>query len=383
MERLDIKDYQDILNILDIANSREDIDTFRRDLLDSLSTIFQADSAMFLLSDAGLAEVDGSDCISINISREIWQEFPFHRAMDPFYRHGGLQGSVVSIGDLMPYATWERDPFYNGFCRPLGIYHKLVIYLRREKEIFGVIGMCRNRDNADFTERNKLACQILATPLTTALAYVTIVSRYMQRHGSWNPGKEASPSTGVMLLDYNLNLVDIDRNAEQYCYVLGKDYPVLRHDGILLPDDILDVCLELRKIVATKKPGAKRRMNKVLATQTGQYIHLETSVIWKSFNAVSVPFFMVALTDLPGPVITPDMNEYNLTRREIEIAQCICQGLSNKDIGDLLYISENTVETHLKNLFRKTGIKNRASLYTLMENHGKKEHHLPVKNPLL
>ncbi len=380
---MDVKDYQDIFHILDIANSREDVDTFRRDLLDSLSTMFQADSAMFLMSDAGHAEVDGSDCVSINISREIWQEFPFHRAMDPFYRHGGLQGSVVSIGDLMPYANWERDPFYNGFCRPLGIYHKMVIYLRREREIFGVIGMCRNRDNADFSERQKLAGQILATPLTTALAYVTIVSSFMQQHGSGINNKVVSPSTGVILLDYNLNIVDTDRNAEQYCYALNKDYPALHHDGTLLPDDIFNACVELRKIVSDERKGAKRRLNKVLITRDGKHIHLETSVLWKSFNAVSVPFFMVTLNDLPGPVITSDWNEYNLTRREVEIAQCICRGLSNKDIGDLLYISENTVETHLKNLFRKTGIKNRSSLYSLMANQGQKEHHFPADGVIL
>lgn len=43
-----------------------------------------------------------------------------------------------------------------------------------------------------------------------------------------------------------------------------------------------------------------------------------------------------------------------LTDREIEIIRMIEQEYSNKQIADLLFISERTVETHRKNIFRKT-----------------------------
>ena len=44
----------------------------------------------------------------------------------------------------------------------------------------------------------------------------------------------------------------------------------------------------------------------------------------------------------------------HLTAREIEIIGLIESELSNKEIADTLYISERTVETHRKNIFRKT-----------------------------
>ncbi|NNV57007.1 response regulator [Limnovirga soli] len=47
-------------------------------------------------------------------------------------------------------------------------------------------------------------------------------------------------------------------------------------------------------------------------------------------------------------------DEAHLTQREIEIIKLIEKELSNKDIADTLYISERTVETHRKNIFRKT-----------------------------
>ena len=46
--------------------------------------------------------------------------------------------------------------------------------------------------------------------------------------------------------------------------------------------------------------------------------------------------------------------EVNITTRELEIIKLIAQDLSNKSIANQLFISERTVETHRKNIFRKT-----------------------------
>ncbi len=46
--------------------------------------------------------------------------------------------------------------------------------------------------------------------------------------------------------------------------------------------------------------------------------------------------------------------EINITTRELEIIKLIADDLTNKDIANKLFISERTVETHRKNIFRKT-----------------------------
>jgi len=46
--------------------------------------------------------------------------------------------------------------------------------------------------------------------------------------------------------------------------------------------------------------------------------------------------------------------EAHLTDREIEIIKLIEKEYSNKQIAEALFISERTVETHRKNIFRKT-----------------------------
>lgn len=52
-------------------------------------------------------------------------------------------------------------------------------------------------------------------------------------------------------------------------------------------------------------------------------------------------------------------DRYNLTRREREVTELICQGKSNKDIAEILFLSESTVKTHIYNIFRKLEVKNR------------------------
>jgi len=47
-------------------------------------------------------------------------------------------------------------------------------------------------------------------------------------------------------------------------------------------------------------------------------------------------------------------DEKGLTIREIEIVKLIEKEYSNREISEKLFISERTVETHRKNIFRKT-----------------------------
>ena len=52
----------------------------------------------------------------------------------------------------------------------------------------------------------------------------------------------------------------------------------------------------------------------------------------------------------------------NLSKREKEILARICEGLSNQEIADTLFISKRTVDKHRANLLGKTNSKNTASL---------------------
>ncbi|WP_421763766.1 response regulator transcription factor [Ekhidna sp.] len=52
----------------------------------------------------------------------------------------------------------------------------------------------------------------------------------------------------------------------------------------------------------------------------------------------------------------------DISPREIEVLQLICQELTMKEIGEKLFLSEQTIHTHRKNLMRKTQAKNAVGL---------------------
>ncbi len=64
------------------------------------------------------------------------------------------------------------------------------------------------------------------------------------------------------------------------------------------------------------------------------------------------------------------VDEINLTKREIEIVKMISTELTNGEIAEKLFLSERTVETHRKNIFKKTGSKSVVGLMNYAYDHG-------------
>ncbi|TET17518.1 MAG: response regulator transcription factor [Dehalococcoidia bacterium] len=56
-----------------------------------------------------------------------------------------------------------------------------------------------------------------------------------------------------------------------------------------------------------------------------------------------------------------------LSEREMEVLKIAAQGMSNKDIGNMLFISKRTVQAHMRSIFNKLGVGSRseAILYSL------------------
>ncbi|NOT63501.1 MAG: helix-turn-helix transcriptional regulator [Acidobacteria bacterium] len=55
-------------------------------------------------------------------------------------------------------------------------------------------------------------------------------------------------------------------------------------------------------------------------------------------------------------------DRYDLSRRETQVALCCAQGLTNAEIGERLFISEQTVKFHLRHVYLKYGVRRRAEL---------------------
>lgn len=74
-------------------------------------------------------------------------------------------------------------------------------------------------------------------------------------------------------------------------------------------------------------------------------------------DVVKTLLLRVKLIDTPGNIAKDD-----LSKREKEIIKLVCNGLSNKEVAQKIFLSEQTVKHHISNIFRKLNIHTRSQL---------------------
>ena len=72
----------------------------------------------------------------------------------------------------------------------------------------------------------------------------------------------------------------------------------------------------------------------------------------------------------PFAVNEEQLKQLGITKRELEILELIAQGMSNREIAEKLFVSENTVKTHSSRLFDKLGAKRRTQAVQIAKEHG-------------
>ena len=79
-------------------------------------------------------------------------------------------------------------------------------------------------------------------------------------------------------------------------------------------------------------------------------------------------FSQKLLTDIIANINKPESKkavqkeDAHITKRELEVLKLICEGMSNAEIAEKLFISTRTVEGHKTSLINKTGVKSSISL---------------------
>lgn len=59
------------------------------------------------------------------------------------------------------------------------------------------------------------------------------------------------------------------------------------------------------------------------------------------------------------------VKEFNLTPRETDIANLLLIGLNSREIGEKLFITKKTVDTHIYNMYKKCGVKSKLEFFNL------------------
>ncbi len=85
---------------------------------------------------------------------------------------------------------------------------------------------------------------------------------------------------------------------------------------------------------------------------------------------------VLVVKEVPVPYTEPfalderRLKDLGITKRELEILALIAQGMSNREIAEKLFVSENTVKTHSSRLFDKLGAKRRTQAVQIAKEMG-------------
>jgi DNA-binding NarL/FixJ family response regulator len=110
-------------------------------------------------------------------------------------------------------------------------------------------------------------------------------------------------------------------------------------------------------VVEAVRAGAR---GYVLKTREAETL-VQTIRLVAEGNMVIDPELVVALADELSTASRKDRQAEELTEREVEILQLVAFGHTNRDVGGKLYISPDTVKTHLEHIYQKLGATDRTA----------------------
>lgn len=159
----------------------------------------------------------------------------------------------------------------------------------------------------------------------------------------------AAKEIDVVLMDINLP----QQNGIEGAQIISKDFREVKVIGLSMNDDHFSIS-EMLKAGAfgyILKDSDEEELKKAI----------ETVFEGESFFTEKVTKVMMNAMLVKNKKES-DQGAIVLSQRETEILKLVSDGLTNNEIGEKLFISARTVDTHRRNLLQKTGTKNSAGL---------------------
>ena len=147
-------------------------------------------------------------------------------------------------------------------------------------------------------------------------------------------------------------------------------HDALSRTGHALPLVILSEQASRGQVYAALRIGAKAYVNldaepdelvKAIRMASQNKVYLAPDAAELLVNDISVAI---------EPSSSPRLPSIELSRREVEVVQLLCEGLSSKEIARRLHISAKTVENHRYNIYRKCEVDSIAGLMRHAIQHG-------------
>jgi DNA-binding CsgD family transcriptional regulator len=156
-----------------------------------------------------------------------------------------------------------------------------------------------------------------------------------------------------------------DRYLGMLATALGETERAQRHFEVALALNrrmgaatwLAHTAYEYARLLVTHRRGDRQRATALLAEAAGLA------------QRVGMPTLLSRIRALGSPALDAHYPD-ELSAREVQILALVAQGLSNRQLGRALSISEHTAANHVRSILRKTGCANRTEAASYAHRHG-------------
>ena len=237
---------------------------------------------------------------------------------------------------------------------PLGLGYELLSVCSAGQAQWGGITLIREQGRPDFDAREVTLLHRIIPHLSSGLK-----ASVLRKEASAEPLGESAP--GVLVLDDRGQVVQHTQAAEQWLRDLANlGAGWLEGEG--LPAPVWMLLGALRKAL---KPETDRDANGVpsvrVQTRSGRWLTFHGART-ESRPGRRDETMVIIEPSRPQELAWLRASAYGLSERERTVVNLVVQGASTRDISNVLYISEYTVQEHLSNVFDKVGVRGRRAL---------------------
>ncbi len=370
---------QDLMEVLMVSRTALECNTVEElipELLRHLEGIFKTGNSTFFFA-LHLAQTLNLDRV---ITRGIEDNFliqfrDYYHRQDPFLKGLQLSGaSVLTTEQLISFKDLTRCEYYNDFLRPQKIHHQMSIFLRSDQRILGIVSLFRPQTANRFSSLDMVKADLMAPYLSGALEKSMISQKMVERKSFIDSIVASLPHEGIIVLDASLDPVYQDKKASQVISHWNRSKKPGQAFSASLPEEVYRCCRRLLASAERKRFSEPVQHRFDLLHPGGeQKVSIYVRLITRPPNR---PLLFLCINPQVNPKnLFERLRNHGLTKRETEVVSLLSEGLTNRCIGGKLFISEYTVENHLRSIYRKMRVTNRTAvvsglLQTTVQNNG-------------
>jgi DNA-binding CsgD family transcriptional regulator len=303
------------------------------------------------------------ECLRVLRDRHVLNPWTLH--MQKFHP----AGTVVLSDSILPFTELRRTAFFDEVMRPQDLGHAAMIGLSRKPD-FGV-GFCLNRGprQGPYSEQQRHLLERLTPHLmrTVQLGFQLGTYRALQ-HMEYNTLDRIT--VGVALLGRDAGVLFVNKALRSMTLDGALNLRRQKLSSYSVPHaKRLDYLIQSAfrgapaATMAIPHPIDGRSVTVLVSSVRSRDLDRFASLDMRDAAAMVFVLDPAISTTMPPEWV---MDAYGLTLAEARVALHAASGRSVADIGAQLKISPNTVKTHLRRVFAKTGVHRQAELASII-----------------